>query len=183
MGQGRIQSPISQTYRSIQVVRSKQLCTLRTFLSQVFVHDMQGVCDILPREFWEVLSSVYLLWSFCNISKNLGEWERWRVWRRSQWVDERLIHEPKIKIWYSHLTVLGYLLIMKTFFLDDRVHMRTTEGLSSCWSVSFVAQPIRYLLKPPTFVSKIWDRIVKKLLVRGVGCNPKIWCAQIYVEG
>ncbi len=52
MEQEGIQSPIGQIYPSILGVHSTQLCTPRTFLSQGFVNDMQGVgshIDKLPH--------------------------------------------------------------------------------------------------------------------------------------
>ena len=49
---------IRRIYRSIQDVHSKRLCTHRTFLSQVYEHDKQDVCDTLLQESGVVLFSV-----------------------------------------------------------------------------------------------------------------------------
>ena len=114
---------IRRIYRSIQDVHSKRLCTPRTFLSQVYEHDKQDVCDTLLQEFGVVLFSVEI---YRHPSVIIAEkWWDGRGWGRCP-TKERLLDTK----WRGeNVRFLGvYLVYFRPPFLDTRY-----SGLMRPW--------------------------------------------------
>lgn len=56
------------------------------------------------------------------------------------------------------------------------------EPFSSEGGVSVLVQPIRNLFEVPTSIVKVFDGVVKELLIFGIGCNEKVSCLQNHIE-
>ena len=56
------------------------------------------------------------------------------------------------------------------------------EPFSSECGVSILVQPIRNLLIPHTSIVKVFDGVVKELLIFGIGCNEKVLSLQHHIE-
>ena len=56
------------------------------------------------------------------------------------------------------------------------------EPFSSEGGVSVLVQPIRNLLEVPTSIVKVFDGVVKELLIFGIGCNEKVSSLQNHIE-
>ena len=56
------------------------------------------------------------------------------------------------------------------------------EPFSSGCLVSFLIQPDRNLLIPHTSIVKVFDGVVKELLIFGIGCNEKVLRLQNHIE-
>ena len=56
------------------------------------------------------------------------------------------------------------------------------EPFSSGGLVSFLIQPDRNLLIPHTSIVKVFDGVVKELLIFGIGCNEKVLSLQHHIE-
>ena len=56
------------------------------------------------------------------------------------------------------------------------------ELFSSGGLVSILIQPDRNLLIPHTSIVKVFDGVVKELLIFGIGCNEKVSCFQNHIE-
>jgi len=56
------------------------------------------------------------------------------------------------------------------------------ESFPSGGLVSFLIQPDRNLLIPHTSIVKVFDGVVKELLIFGIGCNEKVSSLQNHIE-
>ena len=56
------------------------------------------------------------------------------------------------------------------------------EPFSSGGLVSILIQPDRNLLIPHTSIVKVFDGVVKELLIFGIGCNEKVLRLQNHIE-
>ena len=66
-----------QTCHSIQVMRSTPQRTPGTFVSLLYMHDIQDVCDTHLQEFKVVQFSVEIyLHTFCNCNRSFIEWKK-----------------------------------------------------------------------------------------------------------
>ena len=63
-------------------------------------------------------------------------------------------------------------LIPNSFLFDNGMSMIITKLLTSQSGVSVLVQPICNLLIIPTFFTEVGNRIVEKLLVIVIRCNP-----------
>ena len=60
--------------------------------------------------------------------------------------------------------------------------MRVEEPFPSGGLVSVFIQPDRNLTIPHTSIVKVFDGVVKELLIFGIGCNEKVSCLQHHIE-
>ena len=60
--------------------------------------------------------------------------------------------------------------------------MSVEEPFPSGGLVSVFIQPDRNLTIPHTFIVKVFDGVVKELLIFGIGCNEKVSSLQNHIE-
>ncbi len=60
--------------------------------------------------------------------------------------------------------------------------MSVEESFPSGRLVSFLIQPDRNFLIPHTSIVKVFDGVVKELLIFGIGCNEKVSSLQNHIE-